>query len=182
MSSKTRPANLLRVPRGLPVCPGWKPFRLISGGPFLRLLALPIADQCTTRHVGTRNALNGRLLVRPRVQIGFDANRDNGMQLRFLLVLPSAVTKGAFVTNVYLTRAPVNRGVMKNPAAVSGGVPGGERPRMFIAALRRPSESARSSVAACGAARLMWSRWNSQCCPRWPTCAPASRAGPYGAG
>src|SRR5262249_25029550 len=56
-----------------------------SGGPFLRQLALPIADQCTTRHVGTRNALNGRLLVRPRVQIGFDANRDNGMQLRFLL-------------------------------------------------------------------------------------------------
>src|SRR5207247_1790269 len=51
----------------------------------LRPLALPIADQCTTRHVGTRNALDGRLLVRPRMQIRLGAERDNGMQLRFLL-------------------------------------------------------------------------------------------------
>src|SRR5262245_65864562 len=73
----------------VPVAARAPPPRLASEMPIRRpfppQLALPLADQCTTRHVGTRNALTGRLLVRPRVQIGFDANRDNGMQLRFLL-------------------------------------------------------------------------------------------------
>src|SRR5262249_12237016 len=106
-----------------------------SGGPFLRQLALPIADQGTTRYVGTRNALNGRLLVRPRVQIGFDANRDNGMQLRFLLRhwCCLVVTKSALITNVYyhVSQPSARKIAMKNPVVVSGGVPGGERPGFY---------------------------------------------------
>src|SRR5262249_12673125 len=70
--------------------------------------------------------------------------------------VPFSVKKGALFTTVYYRAGRPS--AIKTPAVVSGRVPGGERPRMFIAALRRPSESARSSVAACGAARLMWWR------------------------
>jgi hypothetical protein len=40
---------------------------------FLRLLALPVADQSATRDVGPGNALHRRLPVRPRMQIRLGA-------------------------------------------------------------------------------------------------------------
>jgi hypothetical protein len=68
------------------------------GMAFLRLLALPVADQSATRDVGP-------LPVRPRMQIRLGAERDNRMHLRCflrrqLLCLP-LVKKNDLVTNVY---------------------------------------------------------------------------------
>jgi hypothetical protein len=75
------------------------------GMAFLRLLALPVADQSATRDVGPGNALHRRLPVRPRMQIRLGAERDNRMHLRCflrrqLLCLP-LVKKNDLVTNVY---------------------------------------------------------------------------------